>query len=50
MTELCYSSRAVSACARAKFSESRRMMEQLDYHLLYRQFVRRTSTGCSMRA
>jgi hypothetical protein len=37
--------------ARARESRERaQLMEQLDYHLLNRQFVRRTATGCSMRA
>ena len=44
-------SRARRVRARARESRERpQLMEQLDYHLLYRQFVRRTATGCSMRA
>jgi hypothetical protein len=44
-------SRARRVRARARESRERaQLMEQLDYHLLNRQFVRRTATGCSMRA
>ena len=46
-----HTSRARRVRARARESRERpQLMEQLDYHLLYRQFVGRTATGCWMRA
>ena len=42
--------RARRVRARPRESREPQLMEQLDYHLLYRQFVRRTATGCSMHA